>query len=70
VYDRLAQYSGHVPVTAEFEFEYKKLRKERERLTTSRFCIGQTFQNNMEEHNLLEEYGRIGLRVGKCKINR
>ena len=34
VYDRLAQYSRHVPVTAEFEFEYKKMRKERENVLT------------------------------------
>ena len=51
VYDRLAQYSGHVPVTVEFEFEfeYKKLRKEYIKV-----------QSDMEEHDLLEEYERIG----------
>ncbi len=53
--------TGHVPVTAEFEFEYKKLKKERERLTTSCFDIGQQFQSDMEEHDLLEDNERIGL---------
>ncbi len=57
VYDRLAQYSGHVPASAEFEFEfeYKKLRKERENVlapVVSVFC--------MEEHDLLEDNRQIG----------
>jgi hypothetical protein len=56
VYDRLAQYFGHVPVTAEFEFEYKKLRKEYIKV-----------QSDMEEHDLLEEYERIGAKSRKMK---